>query len=102
MKAREGTQSAAPIKSSVNTCGYWFIARNYDSGISCCEAREHRKASMEPDIDMKHQTCVESKVAERYLIGELPPAEREAFEQHYFECEDCAEDVRLGSSFAFE
>jgi hypothetical protein len=49
---------------------------------------------------MNHETCLETRAAERYLTGELPSAEREAFEQHYFECEVCAQDVRLGAAFA--
>ena len=49
---------------------------------------------------MNHQTSLETRAAERYLIGELPPDERDAFEQHYFVCRDCAEDVRLGAIFA--
>jgi len=49
---------------------------------------------------MNHERCLETRAAERYLTGELPSAEREAFEQHYFECEVCAQDVRLGAVFA--
>ena len=31
--------------------------------------------------------------AERYILGELPEAEKLAFEEHYFECGACAQDV---------
>src|SRR5262249_4231673 len=32
--------------------------------------------------------------AGRYMLGELSPEERETFEEHYFNCRQCAEDVR--------
>ena len=37
-------------------------------------------------------------VVERYLLGDLSEAEREAFEEHYFECDECfAELEALGA-----
>ncbi len=36
---------------------------------------------------------------ERYLLGELPPAEAEDFELHYFECQQCALAVEAGEQF---
>ena len=36
---------------------------------------------------------------ERYLLGELPPAEAEDFELHYFECQQCALAVETGEQF---
>ena len=48
---------------------------------------------------MDHQVAVRDKVAERYLLGELNDTDREAFEEHYFVCESCAEDVRHGAGF---
>jgi Putative zinc-finger len=45
---------------------------------------------------MNHKQCVKRRTAERYLLGELPAAERAAFEEHFFECEECAGEVRLG------
>jgi Putative zinc-finger len=44
-----------------------------------------------------HEQCIERQTAERYLLGELSSAERAEFEQHFFECEECAGEVRLGS-----
>jgi hypothetical protein len=38
-------------------------------------------------------------MTERYLLHELNPAEQDAFEEHFFECEECGEDVRVGSTF---
>jgi hypothetical protein len=49
---------------------------------------------------MDHDLSLKTKAAERYLLGELPPEEREAFEEHYFECVECAEEVRIGQEFA--
>ncbi len=48
---------------------------------------------------MDHETSIKSHAAEKYLLGELSPNEREAFEQHYFDCSECAESVRLGFQF---
>ncbi len=44
---------------------------------------------------MDHEMSIKTQAAERYLLGELPPGEREAFEQHYFDCSECADHVRL-------
>lgn len=46
---------------------------------------------------MEHQTAVELRFAERYLLGELSPDEAAAFEAHYFECARCADEVRQGA-----
>jgi anti-sigma factor RsiW len=43
---------------------------------------------------VKHEEYVESMAAERYILGELPAAERDGFEEHYFECPECADAVR--------
>lgn len=48
---------------------------------------------------MNHQESMQTQAAERYLLGELPPAERQAFEAHYFQCSECAEEVRVGFEF---
>jgi hypothetical protein len=45
---------------------------------------------------MEHEKAVETKASERYLLDEMTEAERLEFEEHYFECEACAEDVRSG------
>jgi hypothetical protein len=49
---------------------------------------------------MNHSLSIETKAAERYLLGELLPKERDAFEQHFFECPQCASDVCAGSALA--
>ena len=46
---------------------------------------------------MDHQSAVNRKMTERYILGELDAAESADFEEHFFECSLCAEDVRLAS-----
>ena len=48
---------------------------------------------------MDHSQAIETQAAERYLLGELSASEAEDFEQHYFECTDCAEAVESGGVF---
>jgi len=48
---------------------------------------------------MEHEKTVQNLAVECYLLGEMAPEEREAFEEHYFECSVCAEDVRAASQF---
>jgi hypothetical protein len=43
---------------------------------------------------MDHETAVQLKATERYFLGELTGADREGFEEHYFMCPECADDVR--------
>ena len=45
---------------------------------------------------MTHQHAIKTLAAERYLLNEMAELERYDFEDHYFSCADCAEDVRLG------
>jgi hypothetical protein len=40
--------------------------------------------------------------AERYLLNELTPDAREAFEAHLFDCPECALDLRAGAAFVEE
>jgi anti-sigma factor RsiW len=44
---------------------------------------------------MNHLLTMKRNAAERYLLGELSPADRASFESHFFECESCADEVRL-------
>lgn len=48
---------------------------------------------------MDHTKAVSEHSAERYLLGELPAAEAEAFERHYFECEECTLALEAGQVF---
>src|SRR5262245_61991311 len=49
---------------------------------------------------MDHETAVRISATERYLLGELTGEDRDAFEEHYFLCPDCAEDVRALTVFS--
>ena len=40
---------------------------------------------------MDHAEATRRLAVEQYLLGELSEAEREAFEEHFFACEECAE-----------
>ena len=48
---------------------------------------------------MGHEEANRIEAAERYLLGELSDAERDQFEEHFFGCQACAEDVRTGAIF---
>jgi hypothetical protein len=43
---------------------------------------------------MEHAEAIEKRMAEQYALGELLDTDRDAFEQHFFDCPDCATDVR--------
>jgi Putative zinc-finger len=43
---------------------------------------------------MDHEAAIRLQASERYLLGELSPSDRDEFEEHYFTCMECAEDVR--------
>jgi anti-sigma factor RsiW len=45
---------------------------------------------------MTHQDAVETMAAERYLLDEMSELERHTFEEHFFACGECVEDMRLG------
>jgi hypothetical protein len=46
---------------------------------------------------MDHQQAIATHAAERYLLDELDEADRDAFENHYFTCATCADDVKAGA-----
>src|SRR5262245_66255372 len=43
---------------------------------------------------MTHDEAIKNGATERYVLDEMTDEEREAFEEHYFDCAVCAEDVR--------
>src|SRR3954453_17460741 len=45
-------------------------------------------------MDDQHQQAIRTLAAERYMLGEMTDAERETFEEHYFNCRFCVEDVK--------
>jgi hypothetical protein len=48
---------------------------------------------------MDHDVVVRQKMTERYLLHELDPEQRDQFEEHLFDCQDCALDVRAAARF---
>lgn len=51
---------------------------------------------------MNHSEAVKEMAAERYLLNELAPGARDEFEEHMFDCPECALDVRSGSALIGE
>jgi hypothetical protein len=51
---------------------------------------------------MEHGEALKMMAAERYLLDELTPEERDAFELHMFGCQECAIDLRAGAAFISE
>jgi hypothetical protein len=51
---------------------------------------------------MDHNEAIQQMAAERYLLNELAPEAREAFEEHLFNCPECALDLRAGAAFVNE
>jgi hypothetical protein len=48
---------------------------------------------------MDHREALETMASERYLLGELSPEARDAYEEHLFDCTECASDAMLGAAF---
>jgi hypothetical protein len=48
---------------------------------------------------MDHSEAIQKMIAERYLLDELTLDAREAFEEHLFDCPECALDLRAGAAF---
>jgi len=48
---------------------------------------------------MDHNEALESAACEKYLLGELPEAQRDAYEEHYFSCALCADQLRSAAQF---
>lgn len=48
---------------------------------------------------MNHDEVVRQKLTERYLLHELEDQSRDEFEEHFFECSECALDIRTASEF---
>ncbi len=51
---------------------------------------------------MEHNEAVQQMAVERYLLDELTPELREAFEEHVFDCQECTLDLRAGVAFVEE
>jgi anti-sigma factor RsiW len=48
---------------------------------------------------MDHLDAVRLRAAERYVLKQLTAMEAEAFEEHFFSCPECAEEVRWIAMF---
>src|SRR5438034_10158364 len=49
---------------------------------------------------MDHETAVRTGATERYFLGHLTGEDRDRFEEHYFMCPECSEDLRALTVFA--
>src|SRR6202043_2912051 len=48
---------------------------------------------------MDHNEAVRQKATERYLLDELDPEVKDQFEEHLFDCQECALDLRAAAMF---
>ncbi|MFY9802448.1 MAG: hypothetical protein WA211_14130 [Candidatus Acidiferrales bacterium] len=48
---------------------------------------------------MEHTEAIQLKAAERYVLGELSRDLRAQYEEHFFDCAACAEELRLAATF---
>jgi Putative zinc-finger len=48
---------------------------------------------------MDHNEAVRLQAAEKYLLGELPKEQHAAYEEHFFDCPACAEDLKTTVAF---
>src|SRR5262252_1653635 len=46
---------------------------------------------------MDHGEAMRLGAAEKYVLGELAGDVRDAYEEHYFECAECARDVKAAA-----
>jgi hypothetical protein len=48
---------------------------------------------------MNHDEALQQRATEKYLLDELDPTLRDQFEEHLFDCQECALDVRAAAMF---
>jgi len=48
---------------------------------------------------MNHAEAERQMLSERYLLNELTPEVREEFEEHFFSCQQCAQDLEVAAAF---
>ena len=46
---------------------------------------------------MEHKEAIRIHAVDRYLLGELTAVERQEFEEHFFSCGECSEDLHTGA-----
>jgi hypothetical protein len=49
---------------------------------------------------MDHKQAIDLQLAVKYVLGELPPVQRDEYEDHYMDCPECARDVHAAAAFA--
>lgn len=49
---------------------------------------------------MDHNEAVELQAAVKYVLGELSSPQRDEYEEHYFDCAECATDLKALATFA--
>src|SRR5579859_7429654 len=49
--------------------------------------------------NMDHNEAVRLQAAEKYLSGEFTRAQRDEYEEHYFDCPTCAEELKATVAF---
>src|SRR5260370_27272644 len=49
---------------------------------------------------MDHNEAIRLQAAVEYVLGELSPVQRDAYEEHYFDCAECAIDLKALATFA--
>lgn len=54
------------------------------------------------EYPMDHTEAVQEMATERYLLDELTAEQRDAFEEHLFDCQECALDLRTATTFVQE
>ena len=48
---------------------------------------------------LDHNEALRQQAAEKYVLGELSQPLRDEFEAHFFECQECARDVKAAAEF---
>jgi hypothetical protein len=48
---------------------------------------------------MNHEDAIREMAVEQYLLGELSGASLDRFEEHLFDCQECAAELKAGSAF---
>jgi len=49
--------------------------------------------------NMDHNEAIQLQAAVKYVLGELSQIQREEYEEHYFECAECAIDLKALATF---
>jgi len=55
---------------------------------------------MSSSREMDHTEAIETMAAQRYVLDEMTPEDRDAFEEHFFGCAECHADVKDGETIA--